>query len=62
MSLHLVVFLLVVCLIISLTLLWRFCWPHRRPCASRGRAKPSMLPLCWLHLISSEKNTSFPLQ
>jgi IS1 family transposase len=44
MSLHLVVFLLGVCLIISLTLLWRLCWLHRRPCASRGRAKPSMLP------------------
>ncbi len=44
MSLPIVVFLLVVCLIFSLTLLWCLCWLHRRPCASRGKAKRSMLP------------------
>jgi hypothetical protein len=31
MTSHIVVFLLVVCLLLSLTLLWRLCWLHLQP-------------------------------
>jgi transposase-like protein/IS1 family transposase len=43
MALHVFVFLLVVCLLLSLALLWRLCWFHRRPSSSRGGAKRSRL-------------------
>jgi IS1 family transposase/transposase-like protein len=39
MGLHIVLYLLVVCLIISLTLLWRLCWFPLRPLSSRGETK-----------------------
>src|SRR5215469_6623687 len=40
MALHVLVFvfLLVVCLLLSLALLWRLDWFHRRPSSSRGGA------------------------
>jgi len=43
MALHVFVFvfLLVVCLLFSLTLLWRLDWFHRRPSSSRGEVKRS---------------------
>jgi IS1 family transposase len=46
MALHLFVFvfLLVVCLIISLALLWRLDWFPLRPASSQGAAKRTMLP------------------
>jgi IS1 family transposase/transposase-like protein len=37
------VFLLVVCLLLSLALLWRLCWFYLWPSSSRGRAKRSTL-------------------
>src|SRR5258708_7663203 len=43
MALHVFVFLLVVCLLLSLALLWRLCWFHLRPPSSRGGAKRSRL-------------------
>jgi IS1 family transposase/transposase-like protein len=36
MALHLILFLLVVCLLLSLALLWRLCWLQRQPSHSRG--------------------------
>ena len=38
MSVHVYVFLLVVCLLLYLALLWRLCWFHLRPSTSRGGA------------------------
>src|SRR5713101_9902453 len=38
MALHVFVFLLAVCLLLSLALLWRLCWFHLRPSHSRGGA------------------------
>jgi transposase-like protein/IS1 family transposase len=43
MALHVFVFLLVVCLLLSLALLWRLDWFHLRPSSSSGRAKRSTL-------------------
>ena len=43
MSLHVFVFLLIVCLLLSLTLLWHLDWFHFRPCSSRGGAKRGTL-------------------
>jgi len=43
MALHVFVFLLVVCLLLSLALLWRLCWFHFRPSSSRGGAKRTTL-------------------
>jgi len=43
MSVHVYVFLLVVCLLLFLTLLWRLCWFPLRPSSSRGRAKRNTL-------------------
>jgi hypothetical protein len=43
MALHMFVFPLVVCLLLSLALLWRHDWLHLRPSASRGRAPRSRL-------------------
>ncbi len=43
MVLHVFVFLLVVCLLLSLALLWRHDWLHLRPSSSRGGAKRSTL-------------------
>jgi transposase-like protein len=43
MALHVFVFLLVVCLLLSLALLWRLDWFHLRPSSSRGGAKRSTL-------------------
>ena len=43
MAVHVDVFLLVVCLLLSLALLWRLCWFHLRPSTSRGGAKRSAL-------------------
>ena len=43
MALHVVLFLLVVCLLLSLALLWRLCWFPLRPSFSRGGAKRSTL-------------------
>src|SRR5260221_13471763 len=43
MVLHVFVFLLVVCLLLSLALLWRLDWFHLRPSSSRGGAKRSTL-------------------
>jgi len=37
------VFLLVVCLLLSLARLWRLCWFHLRPSSSRGKAKRTTL-------------------
>jgi hypothetical protein len=39
MPVHVFVFLLVVCLLLSLALLWRLDWFPRRPFSSRGEAK-----------------------
>ncbi len=36
MPVHVYVFLLVVCLLLSLALLWRHDWLHLQPCSSRG--------------------------
>ena len=44
MTFHIVVFLLSVCLRLSLALLWRLCWFHLRPSSSRGGAKRTTLP------------------
>jgi transposase-like protein len=44
MSLHVFVFLLIVCLLFSLTLLWRLDWFPVRPSSSSGGAKHSTLP------------------
>jgi hypothetical protein len=38
MALQMFLFLLVVCLILSLALLWRLCWLHLQPSHSRGGA------------------------
>ncbi len=43
MILHVFVFLLLVCLLLSLALLWRLGWFSLRPSSSRGRAKRSTL-------------------
>jgi IS1 family transposase len=43
MAIHVFVFLLVVCLLLSLALLWRLDWFHLRPSSSRGKAKRSTL-------------------
>jgi hypothetical protein len=43
MVLHVFVFLLVVCLLFSLVLLWRLDWFHFRPSSSRGGAKRTTL-------------------
>ncbi len=43
MSLHVFVFLLVVCLFLSLALLWRLCWFPLQPSSSRGAVKHSRL-------------------
>ena len=43
MVLHLFLFLLVVCLLLSLALLWCLDWPHLRPSSPRGGAKRSTL-------------------
>jgi IS1 family transposase len=43
MALHVYVFLLVVCLLLSLALLWRLCWLPLRPSSSPGGAKRSTL-------------------
>jgi IS1 family transposase len=43
MSVHVYVFLLVVCLLLCLALLWHRDWLHLQPRSSRGRAKRSML-------------------
>lgn len=43
MALHVYVFLLVVCLLLSLALLWRLCWFPLRPSSSRGGAKHTTL-------------------
>jgi len=43
MSVHVYVFLLVVCLFLSLALLWHLSWFHLRPSSSRGGAKRSTL-------------------
>src|SRR5262249_49339880 len=43
MTFHIVVFLLSVCLLLSLALLWRLHWFPLRPSSSRGRAKRSRL-------------------
>ena len=43
MPVHIYVFLLVVCLLLCLALLWRRDWLHLQPCASRGGAKRSTL-------------------
>ena len=43
MVLHVFVFLLVVCLLLSLALLWRLDWFPFRPSSSRGWAKRSTL-------------------
>jgi hypothetical protein len=39
MDLQVFVFLLVVCILLSMTLLWRLGWFHLRPPCSQGRAK-----------------------
>src|SRR5512142_726200 len=44
MPVHMYVFLLVVCLLLCLALLWRHDWLPLQPCASRGGAKRSRLP------------------
>ncbi len=44
MVLHVFVCLLVVCLLLSLVLLWRHDWPNLRPSSPRGGAKRSSLP------------------
>jgi hypothetical protein len=36
MAFHLFLCLLVVCFILSLTLLWRFCWQHLQPSHSQA--------------------------
>ena len=43
MSLHVFVFLLIVCLLLSLTLLWRLDWFRLRPSSSPGGAKRTTL-------------------
>jgi len=43
MSVHVYVFLLVICLFLSLALLWHLSWFHLRPSSSRGGAKRSTL-------------------
>jgi len=43
LALHGFVFLLVICLLLSLARLWRLCWFHLRPSSSRGRAKRTTL-------------------
>jgi hypothetical protein len=43
MSLHVFVFLLIVCLLLSLTLLWRLDWFRLRPSSSKGGAKRTTL-------------------
>ena len=43
MTFHIVVFLLSVCLLLALALLWRLDWFPLRPSSSRGRAKRSRL-------------------
>ncbi len=43
MAVHVYVFLLVVCLLLSLVLLWRLDWLHLRSSHARGGAKRSRL-------------------
>src|SRR5207245_2459854 len=43
MALHVYVFLLVVCFLLSLALLWCLCWLPLRPSSSPGGAKRSTL-------------------
>ena len=43
MAFHVFVFLLVVCLLLSLALLWRLYWLHLQPSHSRGGAKRTTL-------------------
>jgi transposase-like protein/IS1 family transposase len=43
MAIHVYIFLLVVCLLFFLALLWRLDWLHLQPSHSRGRAKRSRL-------------------
>src|SRR5947209_8245091 len=43
MLVHVFIFLLVVGLLLSLTLLWRLCWFYLRPSSSRGGAKRTTL-------------------
>jgi hypothetical protein len=43
MVLHLFVFLLMVCLLLSLALLWRLYWLHQHPSSPQGGAKRSTL-------------------
>src|SRR5215470_7372980 len=43
MSFHVFVFLLIVCLLLSLTLLWRLDWFHLRPSSPPGGAKRTKL-------------------
>ncbi len=43
MAFHVSVFLLVVCLLLFLALLWRFDWFHLRSSSSRGGAKRTTL-------------------
>jgi hypothetical protein len=43
MTSHIVVFLLVVCLLLSLTLLWRLCWLHLQPsCFKAGAVRTTV--------------------
>ena len=44
MALHVFVFLLVVCLLLSLARLGRLCWFHLRPSSSRGRGQAHHAP------------------
>ena len=44
MSLHMFLFLLVFCLLLTLVLLWRLCWLYLQPSHSRGGAKRTGLP------------------
>ena len=74
MALHVFVFvcLLVVCLFLSLALLWRLDWFHRRPSSSRGGVKrtavqrllkpcsPDACPACRLDSNASSGGESAP--
>jgi hypothetical protein len=57
MVLHvfLFVFLIVVCLLLSLALLWKLDWFSLQPCSSHGEAKRSTLHLYWLLGTSVQK-------
>jgi IS1 family transposase/transposase-like protein len=43
MSIHVFLYLLVVCLLLWLVLFWRLCWPHLQPSHSRGEVKRTKL-------------------